>query len=156
LANRNGKLAVEHEAFDRRFAKRRRHVGKIARQRLSRFRSQFDRLAIAECEAAEAVPFGFELPTLAVRQIVNQPRFHRRGVERNSEAREGRRHGSGNAALHGGVPKRRLTKREPAMPKRHGSSTARVMPMRGPTMMSALPVRGFKRKGGWSRGLPSN
>jgi len=71
---------------------------------------------------------------------------------------------SGNAAIRNLVPaeckfcqsifdaKRRLTNREPAMPNRHGISMARVMPMRGPTTISARPVRAFKRNGGLSNG----
>jgi hypothetical protein len=57
-----GMLAVNHQPPERRVAHGCHNFRKIARQRLAGFGLQHDRIARLEGEAAEAVPFGFELP----------------------------------------------------------------------------------------------
>ena len=52
------------------------------------------------------------------------------------------------------VERARLRKRHPASPKRQGTSTARVRPMRGPLTISGTSARGHSAKGGSSRGNP--
>ena len=89
LALGQDQLAVEHEPLLLQRAQRLDDLGEIAPERLARLRSQLDGLAIAEGEAAEAVPLGLELPALPVGNRIGQPRFHRRGFEGNRECHEG-------------------------------------------------------------------
>ena len=54
------------------------HFGEITAERLARLGRQLDLSAIAGREAAEAVPLGFVLPALTVRQLRGEQGFHRR------------------------------------------------------------------------------
>src|SRR5690606_4415286 len=78
-------LAVEDETP---LAERRECIDDLrekARERLARLRHQFDLRPVAKREATKAVPFGFELPALAIRYRLGEPRLHRRRVERDRE-----------------------------------------------------------------------
>ena len=62
-------------------------LGEVARERLPRLGHQVDLRAVAEGDAAEAVPLGLVLPRRPDRQLVDEPRLHRRVA-----ARQGKRH----------------------------------------------------------------
>ena len=85
LADRDDKLAVEDEAARLQPAQYRCHLWEIAAQRLSRFGAQLEPVPGAECQTAEPVPFRLELPARLVRQIVDEPRLHRRQVQRERQ-----------------------------------------------------------------------
>ena len=62
---RHDDLAIEHEFLRLQRASGVDQFGKIARQRLAGFRLQLDLVAVAEDEAAKAVPFRLVLPIVA-------------------------------------------------------------------------------------------
>ena len=55
-------------------------LGEIAPERLARLGLQLDLVAVAEGEAAEAVPLGLVLPAVALGQLGGEQGFHRRRV----------------------------------------------------------------------------
>ena len=71
-------LAVEDECRGPDGPHRLDQLRKIARQRLARFRLEFNLVAVAKDEAAEAVPFRLVLPFLPGRDFVDRQGFHRR------------------------------------------------------------------------------
>ena len=83
LAFGHDDLAVEHEGLGLERAHRLDHVGEIARQRLAGFRLQRDRVAVAEYEAAEAVPLRLVLPLGAGRNLIDRQGLH--GGERGTQ-----------------------------------------------------------------------
>ena len=76
------------EAVRRQRRDQRLHLRKIAAERPPGLGLERDLVAVAEDEAAEAVPFGLELPALAVGQRLDQLRLHRRQRERTGQAVE--------------------------------------------------------------------
>ena len=78
IADRDDELAIDQEAALLQPAKHLDHVGKVAAERLARLGGQRDLVAVAASEAAEAVPLGLELPSVAVGQLGREKRFHRR------------------------------------------------------------------------------
>ncbi len=55
----------------------RHHFGKIPTQRLAGFGEQRHRIATPHGDAAKPIPFGLELPAVALRQLLDAPGFHR-------------------------------------------------------------------------------
>ena len=89
-ADRDDQLAVEHEPVAGSAAMRRDDLREIAPERPPRLGLQLHVLAVAEDEAAKAVPFGLELPALALGQRLDQLRLHRRqGRRRLQVAKSG-------------------------------------------------------------------
>jgi penicillin-binding protein 1A len=74
----------------------------------------------------------------------------RRRAEAERRRRRSARHDRADHGRSG-----RLRKREPASPYRHGSSAARVMPMRGPTAIAGSSSRACSSNGGTSSAQPS-
>src|SRR5690242_14935972 len=91
LAFGNGELAIKDKARRRNLTQHGDHFGKIPRQWFSRFGAEIDIFAGAEGKAAKPVPFGLELPPFLLRQRVDEPRFHRREIEADRQARQARR-----------------------------------------------------------------
>src|SRR5262245_44091201 len=77
----NDDLAIEDKHRDGDLERGLHKLGKITRQRLSRLRLQLDLVAVAEQEAAEAVPLRLILPVRSGRDFVDRARFHRREGE---------------------------------------------------------------------------
>ena len=75
--DRNDDLPIEDECRGLDAAYRVDQLREIARQRLARFRLQLDLVAVAEDEAAEAIPFRLVLPFLPGRDVVDRQGFHR-------------------------------------------------------------------------------
>ncbi len=88
LAYRQHQFAIEHEALLLQREQCLDDLREITPQRLSRFRHQRNVLAIAEREAAKAIPLGFELPALTLRNPGGKLGFHRRGIERDRHVGE--------------------------------------------------------------------
>ena len=87
LADRNRQLAVEDESLGLQRAKRRDHLGKVTREALARAAQHLDLVAVANCEAAEAIPLGLELPPLVARQLGFLASFHREERARRHQSR---------------------------------------------------------------------
>ena len=81
VPHRQDQFAIQHEAAGPKPPQRLGDLGKVAGQRLARFAHQFHRVAVAECQAAKAVPLRLELPVLAGRQFIRQPRLHGRRIK---------------------------------------------------------------------------
>src|SRR5258708_8171120 len=78
--DRNHDFAVEHELLGAKLAKRFDQVGKIASERLSGFRLQFDLVVRAKSQAAKSVPLRLILPAVPGWNFIDEGRFHRRGL----------------------------------------------------------------------------
>ncbi len=85
LAEGDRKLAVEHELFVRQPGQHGDDLGEIAPQRLARLGAQIHLVAGAEGEAAKPVPLRLELPVRLARQLIDELRLHRLGVERDGQ-----------------------------------------------------------------------
>ena len=83
---RHDDFAVEHEHFRLELADGFDQLGKIPRQRMTGLRLQLDLGAVAEHEAAKAIPFRLVLPVLALRNLIDGKRLHR---ARTADARQG-------------------------------------------------------------------
>src|SRR5688572_10573836 len=81
-------LAVEDEALRAQACERLDELGEVSRQRLPLLRHQLDARAVAEDEAAEAVPLRFVLPAGVIGNLGDGERVHRRvvGLERQSHS----------------------------------------------------------------------
>jgi hypothetical protein len=89
-AVRHDDLAVEHEALGAQRLGGGDDLGEIAGERLAGFRLQLDLGAVAEHQAAEAVPFRLVLPLRPGRDLVDRERLHRRkrGMQRERHTRD--------------------------------------------------------------------
>src|SRR5438270_1152755 len=74
----NHELTVKDEFFRRQAQERVCDVGKITRERLTRFRLQKDFCTLAEGETTEAVPLRLILPVIAAWYGIHGFRLHRR------------------------------------------------------------------------------
>ena len=75
--HRDDDLAVEHESAGAEAGEHLLHVGEITRERLARLGLEPDGIAVAEGEAAEAVPFRLEEPVRTSGELVGRLRLHR-------------------------------------------------------------------------------
>src|SRR5947209_10791341 len=87
-ADRDDELAVDHEPLRRHLPHRLDYLGEVTPQRPARLGHERHLVPVAEGEAAEAVPFGLELPAFALRQRVDQLRLHRRKSGLDGESGE--------------------------------------------------------------------
>jgi hypothetical protein len=76
VAGGDDQLAVQQELALLHLAEHLEDLGKVAAERLAGPGRERHRLAVAAREAAEAVPFGFELPTIPLGQLGGEQGFH--------------------------------------------------------------------------------
>src|SRR5579872_3318041 len=69
-------LSVKKKSLFRQYGRRLSHLGKIAGEVLTRFRSHGDALSIALKQATEAVPFRLVLPLFSARDYSHRTRLH--------------------------------------------------------------------------------
>src|SRR5690349_19818464 len=74
--NRNDNFPIEDESLRLQRSKRRNQLRKIAMQRLAGFGLEMDFIAIAKCDAAEAVPLRLVEPVCSGRDRLDESRFH--------------------------------------------------------------------------------
>ena len=89
FSRRDHDLAVEHEPGRRNAAHGFDDLGEVSAEALARLRPQLDAVAVAEGEAAEAVPLRLVRPLVAPGDLLDQSGQHRLERDRN-----GQRHSS--------------------------------------------------------------
>ena len=88
VANGNRQLAVNDEPARLEAHQHGHDFGKIAPERLARFRPEIDLVARAEGKAAEPIPFRLELPAGLLGELGHELRLHRLDADRYGEGLE--------------------------------------------------------------------
>ena len=89
LANQHDEFAIKHKSFRLELMRGCDDLGKIPRQRAFRLGLQFDVIAVAKQQAAEAIPFWLVLPLRSDGHFLDERRLHR-GERRMDRQRFGR------------------------------------------------------------------
>src|SRR3954471_3673167 len=105
-ADRDDQLAVEHETVGAHRQHRLDQLREIAGERAAGLGLEVDLAAVAEDEAAKAIPFGLILPAFAARQSIDRLRLHRRQPGLHGDAIESVHDAGHYAPVHRPVPAR--------------------------------------------------
>src|SRR2546423_3073083 len=76
-ADRNDQFTIEDKLPGLQRAQCPNDIGKITRERLTRFRLQKNVVSVAKGETTKTVPFRFILPAVAARDFIDRARLHR-------------------------------------------------------------------------------